>query len=88
MENKRNRGYINYKIAGKILDIDVVNKTMTVEAEYNGKIFSVRGHISPHAVFKKGNQMSKFEDFIVGDRVVVKFQISSKGDIIEAIEEI
>ncbi|MDY6854242.1 MAG: hypothetical protein SWO11_05980 [Thermodesulfobacteriota bacterium] len=88
MANKGNKGSIKYKIAGKISNIDVAHKTVIVEAQYGGKFFSIGGHISPHTVLKKGNQLGKLEDFIVGDHVVMKCQISNKGDIIQAIEVI
>jgi len=75
-------------LSGTISDIDILSRTLTVEATFGKKHFSVRGYISAHTVFKKGNRLSKLEDFFVGDRVVVKYQISNKGDIIEAIESI
>jgi hypothetical protein len=88
MKSNDKLGSINYMLSGKILDIDIVNRTITVEATFGEKHFSVRGYISAHAVFRKGNRLGKLEDFIVGDSVVVRYQISNQGDIIEAIESV
>ena len=71
---------------GKITAIDIDSNTVVVEASLRGKIYNVGGPISPRAVLRKAGRPASLPEFVIGDKVTVKWGIATEGHIIEALK--
>lgn len=75
-----------YLMTGKITAIDLNPKTVVIDIPMVGKIFTVGGPLSARAVLKKNSHAANLRNFVVGEKVKVKWRSTDEGHIIEMIE--
>jgi hypothetical protein len=76
-----------YQMSGDITAIDLDYHTVVVEVPLAGKSLTVGGPLSSEAVLKRGSKSVGLEDFRVGDRVTVKWEIAEQGHIILSLTD-
>ena len=75
-----------YIMEGKITAIDIPYKTVVIEVPMDGKNFTVAGPIKQGAILIKDGKKVSLGDFEIGDRVVVLWESTPQGHLIEKIE--
>jgi len=71
-----------YQMSGEVAAIDLGHNTAVVEIPLAGKMLTVGGPLSSKAVLKRGGQSVGLSDFQVGDRVIVKWEVTEQGHVI------
>ncbi len=74
-----------YRMTGDISAIDLRYNTVVIEVPLAGKTFTVGGPLSSKAVLKKGSRSVGLKDFRIGDRVTVKWEATTQGHLILAL---
>ncbi|NVM20200.1 MAG: hypothetical protein HWN68_00280 [Desulfobacterales bacterium] len=75
-----------YRMRGEISAIEPAHDTVVIEVPLKGRMFTVGGPLSKDAVLERGGQPAGLSDFVVGDRVAVKWRATEKGHIIEVLK--
>ena len=74
-----------YNMTGKISAIDMAYKTVVIEVPMAGKIFTVAGPLAPDAKLTKNMKPAGLNDFMVGERVTVKWHSTPQGHVIDRL---
>jgi hypothetical protein len=74
-----------YNMTGKISAIDMAYKTVVIEVPMASKIFTVAGPLAPDAKLTKNMQPVSLNDFMVGERVTVKWHSTPQGHVIDRL---
>lgn len=75
-----------YQASGEISAIDLKYDTVVVEVPVAGRMATVGGPLSPGAVLEQAGKSADLGSFKVGDRVIVKWQVTDKGHAILALK--
>jgi hypothetical protein len=71
---------------GQITAIEPAYNTVVVEVPTDGAMFTVGGPLSSGAILKKGGQVVRLTDFLVGEHASVRWRVTEKGHIIQMLE--
>ncbi|RTZ92710.1 MAG: hypothetical protein DSY91_03170 [Deltaproteobacteria bacterium] len=76
-----------YKMAGKIVAIDLDANTVVVDVPIEkNKVYRVAGPLADDAVLKKGMQKGvSLKDFQVGEKVTVEWKVTEKGHLVKML---
>jgi len=75
----------SYIMTGKISAIDRSYQAVVIEVPMASKMFTVGGPLAPGAELKKNMQMADLNDFMVGERVTVKWHSTPDGHVIDRL---
>ena len=74
-----------YVMAGNITAIDLDHQTVVIEVPLASKMFTVAGPLASDAKLSKKMKTADLDDFMVGERVTVRWHSTSSGHVIDGL---
>jgi hypothetical protein len=75
-----------YNMTGKISAIDLSHQTVVIQCPLaSNQIFTVGGPLAPGAKMSKNMKKADLNDFMVGERVTVKWHSTPQGHVIDRL---
>jgi hypothetical protein len=75
----------SYTMTGKISAINLSHRTVVIEVPMVSKMFTVGGPLAGDAKLTKDMQPADLNDFMVGERVTVKWHSTPAGHVIDQL---
>lgn len=75
----------SYTMTGKISAINLSHQTVVIEVPMVSKMFTVGGPLAEDAKLTKNMQSADLNDFMVGERVTVKWHSTPAGHVIDRL---
>ena len=74
-----------YVMTGKITAVNLDHQTVVIEVPLASKMFTVAGPLAPDAELSKNMKTADLGDFMVGERVTVRWHSTPVGHVIDRL---